>query len=229
MAKYEVTTTQWAALMGKDGRFKFWETMKGEHDDAVGPMKAMRDVSWDECQAFVATLQKKAAVSMGEAYKFALPTEAQWECACRAGSTTEFHFGDDASTMGEYAWFAGNMIWPGGGRTFPDGTPVKGVHYHDVGQKKPNALGLYDMHGGAWEWCGDYYDKDYYVNSPLVDPTGPESGRFRTLRGGSWFRYAKYCRSAYRRFFYPACNGDGVTAYISDFGCRVVINLTHPL
>ena len=114
-----------------------------------------------------------------------------------------------ASTMGEYAWFAGNMIWPGGGRTYPDGTPVRGVHYHTVGQKKPNAFGLYDMHGGAWEWCADYYDKDYYVNSPLVDPAGPESGRFRTLRGGSWFRYAKYCRNSYRRFFYPACNGDG--------------------
>ncbi|MBC8872789.1 MAG: SUMF1/EgtB/PvdO family nonheme iron enzyme [Planctomycetes bacterium] len=225
MAKNEVTTSQWAALMGKDARFKFWESAKGEYDDATGPMKAMRDVSWDECQAFVAALQKKAAVSTREAYNFALPTEAQWEYACRAGSTTEFHFGDDASTMSEYAWFAGNMIWPGGGRTFPDGTPVRGVHYHDVGQKKPNAFGLYDMHGGAWEWCADYYDKDYYVNSPLVAPTGPESGRFRTLRGGSWFRYAKYCRSAYRRFFYPACDGDGVTAYISDFGCRVVINL----
>jgi len=238
MAKHEVTATQWAAIMGKDGRFKFWESANGEFDDATGPRKAMRDVSWDECQAFVAALRRKVLngsrsrktsgdrPNSGESgYDFSLPTEAQWEYACRAGSTTEFHFGNDASTMGEYAWFAGNMIWPGGGRTFPDGTPVRGVHYHDVGQKKPNAFGLYDMHGGVWEWCADYYDKDYYVNSPLVDPPGPASGRFRTLRGGSWFRYAKYCRSAYRRFFYPACNGDGVTAYISDFGCRVVINL----
>jgi formylglycine-generating enzyme required for sulfatase activity len=127
--------------------------------------------------------------------------------------------------MGEYAFFAGNMIWPGGGRTFADGTPARGVHYHDVGKKKPNAFGLYDMHGGNWEWCADYYDRDYYTKSPVKDPTGPESGRFRTLRGGSWFRYDKYCRSAYRRFFYPASNADGVTAYISDFGCRLVINL----
>ena len=117
------------------------------------------------------------------------------------------------------------MIWPGGGRTFADGTPVRGVHYHDVGKKKPNAFGLYDMHGGNWEWCADYYDRDFYTRSPLKDPTGPERGRFRTLRGGSWFRYAKYCRSSYRRFFYPASNSDGVTAYISDFGCRLVINL----
>lgn len=234
MAKYEVTTAQWAAIMGKDDRFKFWESMKGENDDASGPRKAMRDVSWDECHGFVTALQKKVATSLRGTkhpltkrvgYKFALPTEAQWEYACRAGSTTEFHFGNDAAALDQYAWFAGNMLWPGGGRTFPDGTPVKGVHYHDVGLKKPNGFGLYDMHGGVWEWCADYYDKDYYVNSPLKDPTGPESGRFRALRGGSWFRYAKYCRSAYRRFFYPASNGDGVTAYISDFGCRVVINL----
>jgi formylglycine-generating enzyme required for sulfatase activity len=130
--------------------------------------------------------------------------------------------------MDDYAWFAGNMIWPGGGRTFPDGTPAKGVHYHDVGQKKPNRFGIYDMHGGNWEWCADYYDKDYYTDSPVKDPSGPKSGRFRTLRGGSWFRYDKYCRSAYRRFFYPSSNGDGVTAYISDFGCRLVINLAAP-
>ncbi len=220
MAKHEVTTSQWAAIMGKDGRFKFWATMKGEFDDAIGPNKAMRDVSWNECQDFVAKLKKN-----GPGREFALPTEAQWEYACRAGSSTKFHFGDDASDLGKYAWFAGNMIWPGGGRTYSDGIPVKGVHYHTVGMKKPNAFGLYDMHGGVWEWCADFYSKNYYVNSPLKDPTGPKSGYLRTLRGGSWFRYAKYCRSAYRRFFYPAANGDGVTAYISDFGCRMVINL----
>ncbi|MFQ6042599.1 MAG: formylglycine-generating enzyme family protein, partial [Candidatus Poribacteria bacterium] len=97
--------------------------------------------------------------------------------------------------------------------------------YHDVGVKKPNAFGLYDMHGSVWEWCADWYDPDYYLPSPLVDPKGPERGRFKVLRGGSWFRYAKYARSAYRRFFFPECDSDGVTAWILDFGCRPVINL----
>jgi formylglycine-generating enzyme required for sulfatase activity len=211
MAKYEVTQSQWEAVMRKHQWLT--ELTKGDNDMA-GPTKAMNVLSWNDCQEFIRKLAQKVP-----GRRFALPTEAQWEYACRAGSTSEFCFGDDESQLGEYAWYEGNMIWPGKpsfrGRTF----------YHDVAMKKPNAWGLYDMHGGVWEWCADYYDKDYYVDSPLVDPTGPESGQFRTLRGGSWFRYGKYCRSAYRRFFYPACDGDGVTAWINDFGCRVVINL----
>ena len=90
--------------------------------------------------------------------------------------------------------------------------------------KKPNAFGLYDMHGGVWEWCADRYDSEYYLNAPLIDPPGPPSGRFRVLRGGSWFRYAKYARSSYRRFFHQAGDSDGVTAWILDFGFRPVIN-----
>jgi formylglycine-generating enzyme required for sulfatase activity len=77
------------------------------------------------------------------------------------------------------------------------------------------------MHGGVWEWCSDWYDADYYFTSPLV---GPGTGRFRVLRGGSWFRYGKYARSGYRRFFHPSGDGDGVTAWILDFGFRPVIN-----
>jgi len=211
MAKHEVTQSQWEAIMGKHQWLT--ELTKGDNDMS-GPTKAMNVLSWNDCQDFIRKIAEHVP-----GHRFALPTEAQWEYACRAGSTSEFHFGDDASQLGDYAWYEGNMIWPGKpgfrGRTF----------YHDVGRKKPNAWGLYDMHGGVWEWCADYYDKDYYVDSTLVDPMGPASGPFRTLRGGSWFRYAKYCRSAYRRFFYPACDGDGVTAWINDFGCRLVINL----
>ena len=81
------------------------------------------------------------------------------------------------------------------------------------------------MHGGVWEWCDDWYKADYYSDAPFVDPMGPESGRFRVLRGGSWFRNAKYARSANRRLFHPDGNGDGVTDWINDFGCRLVINL----
>ncbi|MEO2021195.1 MAG: SUMF1/EgtB/PvdO family nonheme iron enzyme, partial [Pirellulaceae bacterium] len=211
MAKYEVTQSQWEAVMGKHKWLT--ELTKGDNDMA-GPTKAMNVLSWNDSQAFIARLKKTSP-----GYSFALPTEAQWEYACRANSTTEFYFGNDASKLGAYAWYQGNMIWPGQpgfrGQTF----------YHDVGLKKPNAWGLYDMHGGVWEWCADRYDADYYLNSPLLDPTGPEAGRFRVLRGGSWFRYAKYARSGYRRFFHPEASSDGVTAWINDFGCRPVINL----
>ena len=212
MAKHEVTQSQWEAVMGKDKRLT--ELSEGDNDMS-GPSKAMNGLSWTACQNLISKLKQKSPD-----HAFALPTEAQWEYACRAGSTSEFYFGDDASELGEYAWFAGNMIWPGlpgyRGRTF----------YHDVGKKKPNVWGLYDMHGGVWEWCADRYDADYYFDSPFLDPSGPESGRFRVLRGGSWFRYTKYARSAYRRFFHPEGDGDGVTAWILDFGCRVAISIS---
>ncbi len=212
MARHEVTQSQWEAVMGKHQYLT--EITEGDND-LKGPTKAMNVLNWNDCQSLIGKLKTKVP---GQA--FALPTEAQWEYACRAGSTTEFHFGDDESQLGEYGWFQGNMNWPGlpgyRGRSW----------YHDVGAKKPNAWGLSDMHGGVWEWCADRYDADYYLHSPLVDPAGPESGRFYVLRGGSWFRYGKYARSAYRRFFHPEGDGDGVTAYINDFGCRVVINLT---
>ena len=213
MARHEVTQGQWEAVMGKHQ----WLTQltKGDNEMA-GPTKAMNVLSWKDCQAFAAALRKKAP-----GRRFDLPTEAQWEYVCRAGSAAEFHFGHDASKLGEYASFQGNMNWPGQpgyrGKAF----------YHDVGKKKPNAWGLYDMHGGVWEWCADRYDRDYYFDSPLVDPAGPASGRFRVLRGGSWFRHAKYARSAYRRFFHPEGDSDGVTAWINDFGCRVAINLDN--
>ena len=211
MAKHEVTQSQWEAVMGPNG---WLAGLRSGDNDMSGPMKAMNGLSWDACRDFIRKLRVQAP-----GHGFSLPTEAQWEYACRAGSDAEFHFGDDDSSLGEYAWFAGNMIWPGQpgfkGRTF----------YHDVGKKKPNPWGLYDMHGGVWEWCADWYDEDYYFDSPLEDPAGPDEGLLRVLRGGSWFRYAKYARSAYRRPFHPECDGDGVTAWILDFGCRVAINL----
>lgn len=212
MAKYELTQRQWEAVMGRNERLE--DLRKHKADDAVGPSKAMNDLSWTACQDYIRKLKAKFP---GQA--FALPTEAQWEYACRAGSTTEFSFGDEAAVLGEYAWFHGNMNWVG-----QPGFRGK-LFYHDVGVKKPNAFGLYDMHGGVWEWCADRYDPDYYFTSPLVDPKGPDKGLLRVLRGGSWFRYAKYARSSYRKFFHPDGDGDATTAYITDFGCRLVINL----
>jgi eukaryotic-like serine/threonine-protein kinase len=122
--------------------------------------------------------------------KYRLPTEAEWEYACRAGSTTRFCFGDDEAKLEEYAWYVKNSD----------------SKTHPVGQKKPNAWGLYDMHGNVWEWCQDWYGK--YPAGPLTDPEGgPEPGFWkklvygRVLRGGSWYGYAGFTRSAFRNHF----------------------------
>ena len=111
-----------------------------------------------------------------------LPTEAEWEKACRAGSTTRYCFGESETQLSDYAWYDDNSAR----RT------------HAVGQKKPNAWGLYDMHGNVWEWCSDWYGGDYYENSQESDPEGPSSGSFRVGRGGSWYYDARDCRSANR-------------------------------
>jgi formylglycine-generating enzyme required for sulfatase activity len=205
---HEVTQAQWEALMGVHPRLAEWRKTP---NDLVGPAQPMNDLSWKECQLFLDKLRQKAP-----GHAFALPNEAQWEYACRAGNAAEYCFGDDESQLGQYAWYAANKRWPARDGSF---------HYYNVATKQPNAWGLYDMHGGVWEWCGDWYDPDYYVHAPLGDPHGPDSGRFRALRGGSWFRHGKYARSAYRRFFHPEGDGDGVTAWILDFGFRVAINL----
>ena len=114
----------------------------------------------------------------GEAY--ALPTEAQWEYACRAGSDTAYCFGDDEARLGDYAWYAENAVGC----------------VHSVGQKMANSWGLYDMHGNVWEWVLDWYGD--YSTEPQQNPSGPESGSYRVFRGGSWLDGAVGCRSAYR-------------------------------
>jgi formylglycine-generating enzyme required for sulfatase activity len=131
-------------------------------------------------------------VSWNDARKFcewsgvSLPTEAQWEYACRAGTQSRFYFGDEDSKLGEYAWYYENS---GGGVLKKRGT-------HPVGQKKPNAWGLYDMHGNAWEWCHDRYG-DYPMTS-VTDPARTTSGGNRVLRGGSWCNIPRNCRTADR-------------------------------
>ena len=168
MGKYEVTQKQWQAVMGGNpSRFK-------------GPQNPVENVSWDDCQTFLQKLNEKLPASGA---KFSLPTEAQWEYACRAGGTGKFCYGDAEGSLGEYAWFAGNS----------------GSKTHPVGEKKPNAWGLYDMHGNVWEWCQDYFHSGYYAKSPADDPVGPSrpsSGC--VLRGGSREQPARHCSSASR-------------------------------
>ena len=172
LGKYEVTQQQWGAVMGNNpSHFK-------------GPQNPVERVSWDDCQEFLAKLNEKVA-NTGK--KFGLPTEAQWEYACRAGTTTPYSFGDDEALLGEFAWFEGNS----------------NEKTHPVGGKKPNAWGLYDMHGNVWEWCQDWGNEEYYRNSPPEDPTGPTAGPGRIVRGGGWIREPRDCRSAYRHAFEP--------------------------
>lgn len=114
----------------------------------------------------------------GQDYR--LLTEAQWEYACRAGSGGDYCFGDSEEELGAYAWYRENA----GGQT------------HPIGTLKPNAWGLYDMHGNVWEWVADWYEP--YPSDSQVDPSGPESGSLRVIRGGSWDLSAGGCRSAYR-------------------------------
>lgn len=117
-----------------------------------------------------------------EANGYRLPTEAEWEYACRAGSKTAYFFGNDSSKISDYAWVDSNS----GGKP------------HPVGQKKPNPWGLYDICGNVWEWCNDFYQVDYYHQSPEKDPRGPKEGETKVVRGGAWKFSADSCRSGYR-------------------------------
>jgi hypothetical protein len=137
-------------------------------------------VTWYDAIEFC----RKLSQQTGETYR--LPTEAEWEYACRAGTTTGFSFGDDGSSLGDYAWYKSNTY------------DVDQKYAHSVGQKEPNPWGLYDMHGNVWEWCSDLYGKNYYSNSPSVDPIGPSFSDSRSFRGGSWTNSAGYLRCSSR-------------------------------
>ena len=117
-----------------------------------------------------------------EASGYRLPTEAEWEYACRAGTKTAYYFGDNKSKLSDHAWFEDNA----------------GDKPHPVGGRPANPWGLYDMHGNVWQWCNDFYQVDYYQNSPEKDPRGPQTGENKVVRGGAWKFSADSCRSGYR-------------------------------
>jgi formylglycine-generating enzyme required for sulfatase activity len=146
-------------------------------------------VSWSDVQEF---LQKLNEQSGEPGCVYCLPTEAQWEYACRAGSTTRYYFDDDDSILDKYAWYSSNA----GGRT------------HPVGAKRPNAWGLYDMHGNVWEWCQDWYAPGYAASWPTDDPPGPAVGSYRVFRGGSWSVGASRCRASCRNWDGPGDRHD---------------------
>ena len=169
----EVTQGQWKALMGT-------EPWKGKQYVKEGPDYPAVYVSWDDTVAYCKKLSEK------ESKTYRLPTEAEWEYACRAGTKTAWSFRDDEKVLGDYAWYAENANY------------LDEKYAHQVGLKKPNAFGLYDMHGNVWELCHDYYGPDYYKQSPEKDPPGPTSGSSCVLRGGSWGDYTRTSRSAAR-------------------------------
>jgi formylglycine-generating enzyme required for sulfatase activity len=186
LAKHETTQALWMQVMGEN---------PSKLQSAKSPVE---QVSWDDCQKFLARLNQ-----MVQSSGFRLPTEAEWEYACRAGSGTAYCFGDEDGEFGEYAWYVENS----------DTTT------HEVGQKKPNAWGLHDTHGNMWEWCQSWYGKyDSPAGKVVENPPGPRGGDARVIRGGSWYCPPGLCRSAMRGRF-------PTDVRCMDLGCRVALDL----
>jgi len=181
LGKYEVTQGQWEAVMEKNP------------SEIKGKDLPVSNVSYLEIEEFLEKINtKKDGI-------YRLPTEAEWEYSCRAGTKTKYSFGDDSKKIGDFAWTHENS----GDKSKP------------VGKKKPNNWGLYDMHGNVMEICSDWYGRDYYSENESLDPKGPKKGSLRILRGGC-FGYSTYrLSSAYRITFSNKAGSD-------VFGFRLV-------
>jgi formylglycine-generating enzyme required for sulfatase activity len=186
MGIYPVTQSEYHQIMGSNpSRFK-------------GDCHPVEQVSWEDATEFIKKLNGLSEErTAGRFYR--LPTESEWEYACRAGSSTAYCFGEDEARLGEYAWYGANS----------------GSKTHPVGQKAPNAWGLYDMHGNVWEWCSDWYGD--YPSGSVRDPKGPSTGSYRVSRGGSWSLGAAHCRSANRCWIGPSLR-------YSDLGFRLALS-----
>ena len=180
MDRYEMTQANYAKVAPINGsRFK-------------GPDRPVEMISWAEAalycnkrsraEGFAPCYNEETGECDFTADGYRLPTEAEWEYACRAGTTTPYSFGGDPRLLGKYAWYGENA----------------GKETHPVGKKKPNPWGLYDMYGNVAEWCNDAYDKDYYKHSPPSNPRGGDDAQRRVIRGGAWNSSPDACRSAYR-------------------------------
>ena len=177
MQTTEVTQAQWESVMGSNPSY-FSEC----------PTCPVEQVSWNDVQDYITQMNLR-----GEG-AYSLPTEAQWEYAARAGSTTAFYNGGITETGCDYDQNLNAIGW----YCYNSDDEI-----HPVAQKSPNAWGLYDMSGNVWEWCSDWYASDYYSNSPMDDPQGPSTGSYRVARGGSWDNIVRYCRAAVRYYFWP--------------------------
>jgi len=175
-----VTQEQWQAVMGNNPSH-----FKGEKNLPV------ERVSWEDCQDFIKKLREK------DQKPYRLPTEAEWEYACRAGTTTPFYFG---SSLAQDQANCSSGIANSLGRLFFTGKTTPVCNY------PPNAWGLHDMHGNLWEWCQDWNGE--YPKHEVTDPQGPNSGKHRVLRGGSWFNNPDHCRSAGRNGNEPGGRSD---------------------
>jgi len=178
--KYLVTQEQYEQVMGENpSRWK-------------GARNPVEQVRWSDAVRFCNARSRREGLEPCydletwqcnfEASGYRLPTEAEWEYACRAGTGTAYFFGNDSSKLADYAWFEKNS----------------GGHPQPVGRKRPNPWGLYDMCGNVWQWCNDFYKVDYYQEAPQENPRGPGDGETKVVRGGAWRFSAESCRCGYR-------------------------------
>jgi formylglycine-generating enzyme required for sulfatase activity len=204
MDLYEVTQAEYERIMGKNP-----SRWKGS-DNPVEQIRLADAARYCNARSRLEGLQptydEQTWQCDFEADGYRLPTEAEWEYAARAGTTTAYSFGNDRSKLGRYAWFKWNS--------------TRGPA--PVGKKEPNPWGLYDMYGNVWEWCNDFYQEDYYQESSDRDPRGPETGENRVVRGGCWNSKPDMCRSSYRNYenpgFTDACFAKEVSGFVG-FRC----------
>jgi formylglycine-generating enzyme required for sulfatase activity len=194
LGRYEVTQGEYAAVIGKNPSY------------FQGPTNCpVEKVSEVDAAAYCAALSKRErdAGHLPPGYEYRLPSEAEWEYACRAGTTNRFSFGDDPAQAPEYAWTSENSD----------------AKTHPVGQKRPNPWGLYDMHGNVWEWCADWFAPFPATN--LTDPVGPPASKYKVFRGGGWNNDVEFARSG-NRFMMSASNA------IHFVGFRVALGRPLP-
>ena len=198
--RHEVTQEHYEKLMGKNpSRHK-------------GPENPVEQIRWTDAIAYCNA--RSRLEGLAEAYDlktwrcdfdadgYRLPTEAEWEYAARAGTTTLYSFGDDPAALADHAWYKENQT----------------LGPRPVGKRRANGWGLHDMYGNVWEWCNDIYAEDYYKRSPASNPRGPAKGDRRVLRGGCWNSKPDECRSSYRLDEIPAftdvCFGKAVSGFV---------------